>query len=54
MLDYWRNEEKTASLGLEPEDMKYYLYVGDITYCLVTKKDLENLRNSINLLLEDK
>lgn len=53
MLDYWRNEDRSLTLGWN-EDFKDYYFDSDYGWDKVTKKDLENLRNSINLLLEDK
>lgn len=59
MLDHWRNEAKTCTLGWEPDSEavygKGYYLVGewdnDITYCKCTSKDLENLKIAIDFLL---
>lgn len=59
--DYWRNEDKTATLsffekGIKGQGEGYYLcgeWDNDITYCKLTNQDMVNLRNSLNFLLSE-
>lgn len=52
MLDYWRNEKRNLTLGLEPKDGEYYFHDGEYTIYPVSKEDLKNLRRSINFLVD--